>query len=177
MGSVAPDGLRARYACRADGEFRVIAVWDSKEHADRFVGAVFLLAGVLGFIPGITSHYDRLSFAGHESGALLLGLFAVSILHNIVHLLFGVAGLLSAKTPGTARLFLMAGGGLYVFLWVYGSVIGEHTGANFLPVNTADNWLHLGLGVLMIVLGVATTAVERARGQYPQADQQRRTKL
>ncbi|GAA3679556.1 uncharacterized protein DUF4383 [Lentzea atacamensis] len=130
------------------------------------VGAAFLLVGVLGFIPGITSDYDEMSFAGH-SGALLLGVFAVSVLHNLVHLLFGVLGLFSAKLRGTARLFLMAGGGLYVLLWVWGSAIGEHTRANFLPVNTADNWLHLGLGAGMILLGIAVTATERARSDSP----------
>lgn len=50
------------------------------------VGAVFVLVGIAGFIPGVTTHYDQLSFAGHESMALLLGVFMVSILHNIVHL-------------------------------------------------------------------------------------------
>lgn len=130
------------------------------------VGAAFLLVGVLGFIPGITTNYDELSFAGH-SGALLLGLFAVSVLHNLVHVLFGILGLLSARLPGTARLFLMAGGGLYVLLWVWGSAIDEDTRANFLPVNTADNWLHLGLGAAMILLGIAVTATERARSDSP----------
>jgi hypothetical protein len=130
------------------------------------VGAAFLLVGVLGFIPGITTHYDELSFAGH-SGALLFGLFAVSVLHNLVHLLFGALGLLAGRNPQFARAFLVVGGGIYVFLWVYGSAIGEHTRANFLPVNTADNWLHLALGGGMIVLGVATTAVERARSDSP----------
>ncbi|GGM70905.1 membrane protein [Lentzea pudingi] len=129
-------------------------------------GAAFLLVGVLGFIPGITTHYDELGLAGH-SGALLFGLFAVSVLHNLVHLLFGVVGLLAAKKAQSARAFLMVGGGVYVVLWVYGSAIGEHTAANFLPVNTADNWLHLGLGAGMILLGVATTAVERARSDSP----------
>lgn len=57
--------------------------------ADQAAGAVFLLVGVLGFIPGITSNYDTLRFAGHGSAALLLGIFQVSVLHNIVHLLFG----------------------------------------------------------------------------------------
>ncbi|SDF36779.1 protein of unknown function [Lentzea fradiae] len=127
----------------------------------------FLLAGVLGFIPGITTHYDEMTFAGH-SGALLLGIFAVSILHNLVHLLFGVLGLFAAKkSPPLSRAFLVVGGGVYVVLWVYGSAIGEHTGANFLPINTADNWLHLGLGAGMILLGVATTAVERKRSDSP----------
>lgn len=50
MGAASPDGLRARYACRADGEFRIIAVWDSEEHADRFFREVLgpILARVLG---------------------------------------------------------------------------------------------------------------------------------
>ena len=56
------------------------------------VAAVFLLVGVLGFIPGATTEYDGMTFAGHESTAMLLGVFHVSILHNIVHLLFGVVG-------------------------------------------------------------------------------------
>ena len=50
MGAASPDGLRARYACQAEGEFRVIAVWESKEHADRFFREVLgpVIARVLG---------------------------------------------------------------------------------------------------------------------------------
>ena len=50
------------------------------------VGAIFLLVGVLGFIPGVTTDYDMLAWAGHESHAQLFGIFTVSVLHNIVHL-------------------------------------------------------------------------------------------
>lgn len=124
------------------------------QSAAGFVGAVFLLAGVLGFIPGITSHYDRLSFAGHESGALLLGLFAVSILHNIVHLLFGVVGFILARTERGSVMFLVVGGAIYLVLWLYGLLIDLDTTANFVPVNDADNWLHFGLGVGMLGLGL-----------------------
>ena len=53
-------------------------------------GVTFLLVGILGFIPGITSNYDELKFAGENSDAELLGLFQVSILHNIAHMLFGI---------------------------------------------------------------------------------------
>ncbi len=128
-----------------------------------------MLTGVLGFIPGITTHYDEMSFAGHHSGALLFGLFAVSVLHNLVHLVFGIAGAVMSRTPGTARLFLVVGGGIYILLWVYGSAVGEQTRANVLPVNTADNWLHLGLGAAMVLLGVGLTAAERARGDHTSA--------
>ena len=55
------------------------------------VGAAFLLVGILGFVPGVTSDYDAMTFAGHESGAHLLGIFEVSILHNIVHFALGAA--------------------------------------------------------------------------------------
>jgi hypothetical protein len=122
--------------------------------AAALVGAVFLLVGILGFIPGVTTHYSSLSFAGHNSGAMLIGLFMVSVLHNLVHLLFGVVGLLTARTPGHARSYLVAGGVVYLVLWIYGLAISQPSAANFVPVNRADNWLHFGLGVGMIALGL-----------------------
>ncbi|MHA7145152.1 DUF4383 domain-containing protein [Arthrobacter sp. TmT3-37] len=121
------------------------------------VGAVFLLVGLLGFIPGITSQYDQLSFAGHESGALLLGLFQVSVLHNIVHLLFGVAGIAMARTISGARSYLLYGGIIYLVLWIYGLVIDQNSAGNFVPLNGADNWLHFFLGVGMIALALLLT--------------------
>ena len=116
------------------------------------VAAVFVLVGILGFIPGITTHYGDMSFAGHGSGAKLLGLFQVSILHNIVHLLFGAVGLALAKTAEGARTYLVGGGVVYLVLWLLG-VIGA---GDWIPVDTADNWLHLALGVGMIALGFVT---------------------
>ncbi|GIH96189.1 DUF4383 domain-containing protein [Planobispora siamensis] len=117
------------------------------------VGVVFLLVGILGFIPGITTNVDQLEFAGHQSDAMLLGIFEVSILHNIVHLLFGVAGVALARTWSGARSYLIGGGVVYVLLWLYGMLVGHDTAANFVPVNNADNWLHLVLGVGMLALG------------------------
>jgi hypothetical protein len=130
------------------------------------LGAVFLLVGVLGFIPGITTNYGAMSFAGHDSGAMLLGVFQVSVLHNIVHLLFGVAGIAMARTDRMARNFLLGGGIVYIVLWIYGLVIDMNGGANFVPFNTADNWLHLILGVAMVGLGLwlGRDAMEMRRG-------------
>jgi hypothetical protein len=118
------------------------------------VGVVFLLVGVVGFIPGITTNYGDMSFAGHHSGAMLLGVFQVSALHNIVHLLFGIAGLALARTFAGARNFLIYGGAIYAVLWLYGVLIDPTSAANFVPVNMADNWLHLALAVGMTGLGV-----------------------
>lgn len=119
------------------------------------IGGVFLLAGVLGFVPGVTSDYGSLRFAGPKSSALLLGIFQVSVLHNLVHLLFGAAGLVMARTHRQARNFLIYGGVIYLALWLYGLLIGDETPANFIPENNADNWLHLVLGLAMITLAIA----------------------
>ena len=126
------------------------------------VGAVFLLVGILGFVPGVTTHSAQLQIAGHDSSTLLLGVFAVSVLHNVVHLAFGVAGLALSRTVSTARNFLLVGGLVYLVLWLYGVVIDKTAAINFVPVNTADNWLHLGLAVGMIALGLLTTPARPA---------------
>lgn len=119
------------------------------------MAVVFVLAGVLGFIPGVTTDYEAMKFAGPESMAMLLGVFCVSILHNIVHLLFGVVGLTMARTVSGATAFLIGGGAVYAVLWIYGLLIDENSAANFVPVNSADNWLHLALAVVMLGLGLA----------------------
>ena len=128
------------------------------QNVARLVGAVFLLVGIAGFIPGLTTNlYDGLEFAGNDGNAELLGLFQVSILHNIVHGLFGFAGLALAATPGGARSFLVGGGAIYIVLWLLG-ILG---GADWIPSNRADDWLHLVLGVGMIGIGVALTRENR----------------
>ena len=136
------------------------------QKAARLVGIVFLAVGVLGFIPGITTNYDTLQFAGHHSEAKLLGLFQVSILHNIVHLLFGIAGLALARTAAQARTYLVYGGAIYLVLFVYGLIVGQESAANFVPVNTADDFLHLILGIGMVGLGLALTRDRRGSRRH-----------
>src|SRR5918993_4183410 len=112
-------------------------------------GVVLLLVGILGFIPGITSEAPG-DFTGEESEAELLGIFRVSILHNIVPLLFGIFGLGLARTADGARTFLVGGGVIYLLLWIVG-LIG---GLEWLPANSADHWLHFALGVALLGAGL-----------------------
>src|SRR5688500_9280897 len=124
----------------------------------RLVRIVFLLVGIAGFIPGVTTNlYDGLEFAGNDGNAELLGIFQVSVLHNIVHGLFGVAGLALAATASGARTYLLGGGAIYLGLAVLG-IVG---GGDWIPANSADNWLHVLLGAGMIGLGVLTTRESR----------------
>ncbi|MGI3780757.1 MAG: DUF4383 domain-containing protein [Janthinobacterium lividum] len=113
-------------------------------------GVVFLLVGVAGFIPGITSPFMNMNFAGRGSSAKLLGIFQVSVLHNVVHLLFGVGGLLSGSTPLRARNYLFYGGIAYGVLFFYGIVLTYGSAANFVPFNAADNALHIALAAAMM---------------------------
>ncbi|MEO3808254.1 DUF4383 domain-containing protein [Sphaerisporangium sp. B11E5] len=124
------------------------------QRASLIVGVVFVVVGILGFVPGVTTNFGELQAAGHQSDAMLLGVFEVSVLHNIVHLLFGAAGVLLARTWSGARNFLIGGGAIYLLLWLYGMLITHDSPANFVPLNAADNWAHLVLGLGMAALGL-----------------------
>ena len=141
---------------RSDG--RIVS--DAREaralRAAAFVfGLVFLVVGIAGFIPGLTTDVDELELTGHESGAELFGVFQVSGLHNAVHILFGLAGIVASRRWMWSRVYLIASGIAYLGLLVYGLAVEHDSEANFVPINDADNWLHLGLGIAMLVLGLA----------------------
>ena len=110
-------------------------------------GVASLGAGVLGFIPGITTNLGDIKFAGSDSPSELLGILQVSILHNIVHLLFGIAGIALSRTTTNAKAYLLYAGVIYVVLFVYGLFVDSGDDANFVPINTAGDWLHLVLAV------------------------------
>ncbi|MBP1234592.1 putative transporter [Arthrobacter sp. PvP102] len=117
------------------------------------VGIVLMLVGVLGFIPGITQQYGELRFLGPDSHAMFLGLFQTSMLLNIVQLVIGATGWAMSRNGMGARNFLMGFGLLYIVLSIFGLIVGVGSAANFLSLNTMDNWTHMVLGVLMIGAG------------------------
>lgn len=118
-------------------------------------GILFVLVGGLGFIPGVTSGTDAMAFWGHHSGAMLFGVFQVSVLHNLVHLATGVVGLFMARLAMQARTFLIGAGVAYLALWIFGLVIPHDSPLNVVPFSSADNWLHVAIGLGLIGLGVA----------------------
>ena len=115
------------------------------------IAGIFLVFGFCGFIPGVTTDYGHLNWAGNAIGAKLFSVFAVSGLHNLVHLAFGVVGLVLMRTYAAARWYLIGGGLAYLALWIYALAI-HHTPLT--PVNDADNVLHFALGAGMVLLGV-----------------------
>jgi hypothetical protein len=122
------------------------------------VGTGYLLLGALGFLPGFTTDYDSLQWAGQQSDALLFGIFAVSGLHNVLHLLLGAAGMFCARTYAASRAYLLAGGVALLGVWIYRTFSGHSGIADVFPLNRADNWLHFALGVVMLVLALTLAA-------------------
>lgn len=118
------------------------------------VGAAFVLLGLLGFVPGITTHYGELAVAGQSSAAMLFGVFRVSMLLNVVYVAVGVAGFLQSRSAVTARNYFVWGGAIFGILWLYGLVIDQKGSSNVLAVNRADNWWHLVLCLGLIATGV-----------------------
>lgn len=59
-----------------------------------------------------------------------------------------------ARTFRGAKSYLIGGGVIYLVLFIYGLVVPMDSSANFVPLNGADNVLHVLLGVGMIALGV-----------------------
>lgn len=117
------------------------------------MGVVFLLMGILGLIPGITTSYSSMAFAA-GSEAMLLGAFQVSVLLNLVYLVVGAAGIWMSRGVLSARNFLIGSGAVLLVMWLYGLIVGNSS-ANILSTNAATNWLNLILGLLAGGLGVA----------------------
>ena len=112
------------------------------------VGVVFVIVGIAGFIPGITENAPG-DFAGENSPASLLHVFQTGILHNLVHLALGIAGIVMSRRWDTAKTYLIGGGAVYLLLWL----IGMFSAMDWLPADVSDHWLHFVLGLGMVALG------------------------
>ena len=122
------------------------------QRAAMLFGIVFALVTILGFIPGITTDYDRLT-TFDDVGAKLLGIFGVNVLENIVHALYAIAGFAAAASWAASKNYFIWGGVVYLAVWLYGLLIDLDSSANFLGMNAAANWLHFILGLAMIAIG------------------------
>jgi uncharacterized protein DUF4383 len=124
-------------------------------------GIVFLLVGLLGFImPGPGGIMDM---AAEPPAAMLLGMFPVNFLHNLVHLLFGVWGLVASRSFTGAQTFAKVGGVIYVVLALLGLVSASTFG--FIPIGGNNIWLHALLGIVLAYFGFTA----KAEGMAPAA--------
>jgi Domain of unknown function (DUF4383) len=117
-------------------------------------GIALVALGVLGFVPGTVQSYGELAWWKSGSRAELFDVFQTSILLNLVHIGLGVAGLVAARRWTTARLYLAIGGAATFGLGIYGLLVSYRSGWNFLSLDRADEWLHIGLGIGMLYAGL-----------------------
>ncbi len=109
-------------------------------------GVVLTIIGLGGFIPALAPE--------NSAGVpLLLGIFAVSALHNIIHLASGVAALIASKSNEYARLYFQVFGVVYAIVTVVGFIQGDKVLVDQIPVNLADNLLHIAIAGVSLTLG------------------------
>ena len=119
-------------------------------------GAALLLAGILGFFYNADfSTGSATTDPGNRDA--LIGAFDINGWHNIVHIASGLLGLALARSWRGARLYAYGFGTVYLAVTVWGFVIGDGESiAGLIPINTADNFLHLGISLLGIMAAIAT---------------------
>ena len=114
-------------------------------------GVVFLVVGILGFVPAVTK--DQ----------MLLGIFHVNAAHNAVHLLSGVVALLCGICgAGAARWYFRIFGLVYGLVAVMGFMMGDGMLLGLITNNTADTWLHVVIAALSLILGFMPASAETA---------------
>lgn len=103
-------------------------------------GILFLLGGILGFVPGITNH------------EMFLGFFMVNTPHNILHLISGILFLIAAGIGAKeARLWFQLFGGFYFFLGLIGFKAGDGLVFNLISSSLIDSWGHVFLGIVLLL--------------------------
>jgi hypothetical protein len=119
-------------------------------------GIVFLAIGAAGFVPGLV-HQPMTPHAelkmGADTAGNLLGLFPVNMLHNIVHILFGVIGLAASRSVGGARGYFKFIFVAYALLAILGLIPAAQTLFGLVPLHGNDVWLHLVLALAGLYFG------------------------
>ena len=117
-------------------------------------GAVYALVGLLGFF-----WTAGVPFAGPGNGSsnLILGIFEVNPLHNVAHLLIGIALLIAGTANASAaKATNTTIGAVYLLLGIVGFFLAaNHDSAlNFLSLNTPDHFLHLASAIVLLAVGL-----------------------
>jgi hypothetical protein len=128
-------------------------------------GIVFLILGVGGFIPAMVAPHTHPDVTVTTGLGLELSMFPINVLHNIVHLLFGVWGLLAARSDAGARGYAKAVAIVYALLTVMGLIpaLRLHTTFGLVPLYGNDIWLHALLAIVAGYFGFVHRREEAVR--------------
>lgn len=128
-------------------------------------GIVFLLAGASGFIPGMLHPVpvDAPPLAVVTGYGFVMGLLPVNLLHNLVHVLFGILGVAAFAGLFAPRFYAQIVAVVYGMLVVLGLLPATNTLFGLVPIYGNDVWLHLGLGLVAAYFGFVAPAADPAR--------------
>lgn len=126
-------------------------------------GWIFIAVGLLGFASTGSSME-----ANHLLAPKLFGLFPVNVLHNVVHLTFGIWGILAARSLGGARAYFLGAGVIYLVLAALGTVVPD--GFGLVPLGGNDVGLHIFLALGLL----AASLIARRRPTAPTVEAPRR---
>lgn len=112
-------------------------------------GIVYLLIGILGFVPGTGGTFAM------SPPTMLLHYFPINVLHNIVHVIIGIAGLASMRTEASAASFCKVFGIFLIVIGIVGFFWPPSLDQSFLPLRGSDVWLHLVSGIILALVGLA----------------------
>lgn len=117
-------------------------------------GVIFILIGILGFVPGVTNMDTQ----------MLLGIFHVNPVHNVIHLLSGALALYAGMSSGmAAKTYFRVFGVIYALVAILGFVYSDSDILGFISSNMADTWLHVVIAIVALYAGfVATDEAEAA---------------
>ena len=139
-------------AARADGGERTPAQWYAL-----IFGATLLLVGIIGFF--VDAGFDT---GSSIDGDKLLGIFEVSGIHNLIHIASGAVLLAASPKRASARLVAIAFGAVYLLVTIIGFIQGDNV-LGIIPVNSADNFLHVAISGLAIAAGLLSAGDDDAR--------------
>jgi Domain of unknown function (DUF4383) len=114
----------------------------------RVFGVVFLLVGIVGFIPGLTPDHVHPGLAVQAGSGMELGLFPVNVLHNLVHIVFGIWGVLAARSFNSSHSYALGVAIIYGILTILGLFPGANMVFGLVPIYGHDIWLHALLAVV-----------------------------
>jgi hypothetical protein len=118
-------------------------------------GIVFLLVGIAGFVPPFVMPPEILPAAGEAAAAdaRLFGLFPVNALHNLVHIAFGLWGLIAWRGFGPARIYARSVAVIYAVFVVMGLIPVLNTVWGLVPLYGHNIWLHAVLAAVAAWFG------------------------
>ena len=138
------------------------------------LGIVFLLVGVLGFVPPLLTHPAGADHAMHDEAlkvtafeGYLLGLFHVNVLHSLVHVLFGIMGIAMSRSFDSARLYARIVAVGYGLLVIMGLIPSLNTVFGLIPIHGNDVWLHALIAAVAAYFGFAGTGERASDAAYP----------